>query len=178
MRAGVLVYGEEAHLKIKLNEFQHLHKFKAALEERTKFRGARLTRIDLALKLANTQLFTKENGDRPEIPNYLVLVTDGKQNSGHWDIDHNLVDWFARPLWRRNITIFAVGVGKAQLSQLKAIAGPHGSAIYKRKLNQLNEAVDLIIPKNCRGKLTRNYPVRVHMIMKYNSYKISLPAFH
>ena len=36
------------------------------------------TRIDLALKAANEQLFTKEGGDRPDFPNSLVLLTDGK----------------------------------------------------------------------------------------------------
>ena len=36
------------------------------------------TRIDRALEAANEQLFTKEGGDRPDFPNSLVLLTDGK----------------------------------------------------------------------------------------------------
>ena len=38
------------------------------------------TRTDRALEAANDQLFTKEGGDRPDFPNSLVLLTDGKTN--------------------------------------------------------------------------------------------------
>ena len=151
VRASVLVYGSDAEIKIKLNEFNRLEDFKAALDKRLKFHGSPQTRIDKALRIANKELFTKENGDRPDVPNYLVLVTDGKQNSGSWITDQNFVSWYASPLWRRNITIFAIGVAQAEYSQLKRIAGPNGKALYRRKLNQLNEAVDTVIPKHCRG---------------------------
>ncbi|KAL9968592.1 hypothetical protein ACROYT_G020701 [Oculina patagonica] len=36
------------------------------------------TYIDRALKKANNKLFTEEGGDRPEFPNVLILLTDGK----------------------------------------------------------------------------------------------------
>lgn len=38
------------------------------------------TFIDRALKEANVSLFTKEGGDRPDFPNVLILLTDGKTN--------------------------------------------------------------------------------------------------
>lgn len=151
VRASVLVYGEHAKVEIKLNEFNRLEDFKAAMDERLKFKGTPKTRIDRALDLANKEVFTKENGDRPGVPNYLVLVTDGRQNSGNWDIDQNFVQWYAKPIWKRNITIFAIGVARARFSQLRQIAGPSGTAIYRRRINMLNSAVDAVIPSNCRG---------------------------
>ena len=151
IRAGVIKYGEESELLIKLDEFKDLKRFKNALDQRAKFKGSRLTRIDRALEMANKQLFTIENGDRPGVPNYLILVTDGRQNSGIWDIDYNLIPRFAKPLWDRNITIAAIGVAQARLEQLKEIAGPHGSAIYKERLQDLEQAVDEIIPMQCKG---------------------------
>ena len=39
------------------------------------------TYIDRALKAANDKLFTEEGGDRPEFPNVLILLTDGRTNS-------------------------------------------------------------------------------------------------
>ena len=152
IRAGVIKYGEIAELNIKLNEFEYLNDFKNALDRRVRFKGSRLTRIDRALDMANKQLFTEANGDQPGSPNYLILVTDGRQNSGNWSVDHNFVRWFAKPLWDRNITIFAVGVGKAKLSQLKRIAGRNGRAIYRTRLRNLKEAVDSIIPTQCKGE--------------------------
>ena len=151
VRAAVILYGSKALLKIKLNEFLNLKNFKDALDKRVRFRGEPLTRIDLALNLANSELFRKENGDRPNVPNYLVLVTDGRQNSGNYITDINLVPRNAAPLWRRNITIFTVGVGRARRDQLRAIAGKGGQAIYKKNLKDLKLAVDEIVPKQCRG---------------------------
>ena len=36
------------------------------------------TRLDFALKEANGTMFTEENGDRPGVPNVLVVSTDGR----------------------------------------------------------------------------------------------------
>ena len=36
------------------------------------------TRTDLALKMADDELFTKAGGDRPDKPNVMIVLTDGK----------------------------------------------------------------------------------------------------
>ena len=36
------------------------------------------TRTDLALKMADGELFTKAGGDRPNKPNVMIVLTDGK----------------------------------------------------------------------------------------------------
>ena len=38
------------------------------------------TRTDLGLERANTDLFSKEGGDRPDKPNVLIVITDGRTN--------------------------------------------------------------------------------------------------
>lgn len=151
IRAGIILYGKQATLKIKLNDYTKLEDFKNAVDTKVKFKGSTHTRIDLALELANEELFTEANGDRPGVPNYLVLITDGKQNSGNWLLDHTFAQRSAKPLWDRNITIFAVGVARASRRQLKKVVGKTGTVIYRRKLTQLKEAVDLIIPSQCKG---------------------------
>ena len=40
------------------------------------------TRTDLGLLAAEEKLFTADGGDRPEVPNVLVLFTDGKTHEG------------------------------------------------------------------------------------------------
>ena len=37
------------------------------------------TRTDLALKMADDELFIKAGGDRPDKPNVMIVLTDGKQ---------------------------------------------------------------------------------------------------
>ena len=36
------------------------------------------TRTDLALKIADNELFTKAGGDRPDNPNIMIVLTDGR----------------------------------------------------------------------------------------------------
>lgn len=36
------------------------------------------TRTDLALQMARDELFSKEGGDRPDKPNVMIVLTDGK----------------------------------------------------------------------------------------------------
>ena len=38
----------------------------------------RQTRTDLALKMARDKLFTEAGGDRPDKPNIMLVLTDGK----------------------------------------------------------------------------------------------------
>ena len=152
IRAGVIKYGEKAELTIKLNDFKNMTKLKATIDRRVKFEASKRTRIDLALRMANKQFFTKKNGDRPEAPNVLILITDGIQNSGDWRRDNvELVPYFARPLWKNNVTIIAVGVAKAQIAQLKRIAGAKGKVIYRKRLTGLTSAVEEITPVECPG---------------------------
>lgn len=42
------------------------------------------TRTDLALTLAKKKLFTKAGGDRSDVPNALVIFTDGKATGKPW----------------------------------------------------------------------------------------------
>lgn len=152
IRVGVIRYGETAELMIKLNEFSDFNSLKEAIDQRVTFKGASRTRIDLALEMANKQLFQVKNGDRPDASNILILVTDGQQNSGNWERDNKeLVPRFAKPIWDRNITIAAIGVAQARIGQLQDIAGPTGNAIYRRRIKELNKVVDEILPLQCAG---------------------------
>ena len=78
---GYILFAQHA---ILLNNFtdtkyhsgENVHSLITGLSDRT-FRG---TFIDRALIKANGSLFTPRGGDRPEAPNVLILMTDGKTN--------------------------------------------------------------------------------------------------
>ena len=46
------------------------------LDERSFFFAA-ITKLDLGLKKVEEEMFTEEAGDRPEVPNVLIIITDG-----------------------------------------------------------------------------------------------------
>ena len=149
---AVITYAEKAEMRIRLGDHEDYDKFLDALDKNVTYRGGPLTRIDLALTMVRNEVFTGQGGDRPDVPNYVVLLTDGRQNSGDYYVDINLVPWYAKPLWDRNITIFAIGVARARRAQLIRLAGKTGKAIYRRKLRDLKYTVNEIIPSECLGK--------------------------
>ena len=52
------------------------------------------TRVDLAMDLAATQLFTPAGGDRPDATNVLIVLTDGKQHIKRGDTDRPPIPFF------------------------------------------------------------------------------------
>ena len=158
INVGVILYSNEAELKMELGKHDTFRKFVKALKNNVKFEGGTQTRIDRALILAN-KVFNGEGGDRPNVPNYIILMTDGKQNSGSYLIDSNLPN-YARPLWDKNVTVLAVGVAEAQLEQLRQLAGKTGKAIYRKRLEDLKYTVNELIPSECSGKRVSSLNVR------------------
>lgn len=47
----------------------------------------RQTRTDLALEMANDTLYTAAGGDRPDKPNVMIVLTDGKPTHPGKDFD-------------------------------------------------------------------------------------------
>jgi len=66
------------------------------------------TRIDRALRLTQSEMFTEENGARPDVPNLLILLTDGTQS-----VDRNTEDPgdIAAELRQAGINMIVVGIG-------------------------------------------------------------------
>jgi len=62
------------------------------------------TRIDLALRMVRTDVFVTARGDRADVPNVLILVTDGAP----YDIS-SATDEARRLMWY-DVSIVAVGV--------------------------------------------------------------------
>lgn len=158
-RAGVIVYSTVPRLVIKMNEFYNLQHFFNAFSRRTYWQNRKIpqklkwmggfTAIDKALIMAQKELFTVENGDRPEVRNTLIFLTDGKQNPAAF---HSL-DYYSRTLKEANINIMAVGFGKAIKSELKKIAsGQEFVFSYQGGAEVLKKAVEDIVLKICNCK--------------------------
>lgn len=90
------------------------------LVDRIDLKLGKRTFIDRALKAANTSLFTTKGGDRPNFPNTLILLTDGKTNKASEPFANIIPS-----LKAKNVKIIAVGIGKYKnfQGQLEEIAG-------------------------------------------------------
>ncbi len=80
------------------------------------------TFINRALALADTDMYTAASGDRPDVPDVLVVLTDGNQTP-ELKAQYPSLEDAAKKLRSRGITIVAVGVGdKLENNNLKAMA--------------------------------------------------------
>ena len=81
-RIGIIPYHSDAQVAVKFADVAH-----QTPDAMTKLiRGipytSGMTRTDVAIKLANSQLFTKAGGLRSDKPNVLIVMTDGHTNAG------------------------------------------------------------------------------------------------
>ena len=76
---GMITFNDHAELLFDFKD--HRYHTEDQLKEAIKEIPLKLelkTRTDLALTLAKNRLFSLEGGDRPDVPNALVIFTDGK----------------------------------------------------------------------------------------------------
>ncbi|CAH3133316.1 unnamed protein product [Pocillopora meandrina] len=113
------------------------------------------TRTDLALKLAKDKLFTKAGGDRPDKPNVMIVLTDGRPT--HPDKSFNFKEFakkLAKKFKEKDVSTVAVGIGKnVQKETLRQIAGG-GSVVEVDDFDKLKGTIEEIKSKACSGEVT------------------------
>ena len=103
---GVVTYNRDAKLWISFGQYNNNEDFKKAVDEIPYWGGS--TRIDNGLEMAAVELFGTIKGERAKLPNVLILLTDGKQNS---DPRATPLEDAVLPLFQLGVKVFAVGVG-------------------------------------------------------------------
>ena len=96
---GLITFNKRAELAFTFADSKYHDK--EALVKRIADEPIRLrlhTRTDLALKLALDSLFTKAGGDRPDKPNVMIVLTDGRPT--HPDKSFNFKE-FAKKLAKK-----------------------------------------------------------------------------
>lgn len=105
--AAVIVYGTDASVDIKLGQYETIEEFSDAVRK-LKYKGGE-TRIDKALAMATSQVFTPENGGRSGMPKMLIIMTDGQQTSAP---DAVPLDKVVVPLRSSGVKIVTIAIGK------------------------------------------------------------------
>lgn len=145
---AVISYSDDAQIDIKFGEYSNVNDFNAAVDG-VKHQRQR-TRIDKALDLAATSLFTAKGGARPDVAKVMIILTDGKQTVTS---DSKTLDVAVRPLQEMNVTIFAVGVGKAiDIGELLLLVGDNVDNLFRaQNFNELAKDSLRVASQTCKS---------------------------
>ena len=106
-----------------------------------KYQSGLSTKTGHALAMVEEKVFTPENDDRPDVPDYLIIFTDGQASDRRNALKN------ARKLKEKGIKIVAIGAGEqkfAFLSQLEEMASSP-SDVWMADFDNLNEIVDVVV---------------------------------
>ena len=81
-RLGIIPYNSRAQVSVRFSDVQHQTPDAMARLIRGIPYTSGNTRTDVAIELANSQLFSSSGGDRTDKDNVLIVMTDGKTNHG------------------------------------------------------------------------------------------------
>uniref|UniRef100_A0A665U1F7 VWFA domain-containing protein n=1 Tax=Echeneis naucrates TaxID=173247 RepID=A0A665U1F7_ECHNA len=119
-----------------------------------------------------SQYFSQSRGGRPGIGQRLLIITDGKAQDD--------VKVPAAELRAKNVVIYAIGVDRAETSQLKDLSGSQERVFYEKDFDELKQLENQLVVKLCeQGKsLTRHHVFfSLTMFMKSKNL-IQIFTFH
>ena len=156
IRASVVTFSSYADLSIKFNEYNKAAAFSEAVDN-IPLMGLQ-TRIDKALRLTQTKMFTKQHGARIGVPRVIILLTDGSQTWNEGAEDPVVI---AKELRKLGIRIIVVGIGdEIKYSELNGIAGKNNRVFTADSFDQLisEEFIQKISSNTCDyGKFLIQY---------------------
>jgi len=148
-RVGIIAYQSSAHLAVKFADVNsQTPSAMTNIINRISYTGGG-TRTDIALQMANSGLFSSAGGDRGDKPNVLVVITDGKTNSGSKAYPTVLA-----PLISKKVKMIAVGVGSGiDYSELLEIAnGKPANVIHVDKFEDLFVRLNSVLQASCEAE--------------------------
>ena len=132
-RAGVVTFSYYTEHSIKLNDHTKLSTFNDAVDKIALMGST--TRIDKALRMVQSEMFSIPNGGRPGVNKVLILLTDGTQTQDNDAEDPAVV---AKELRDRGIRVISIGIGKGvNPTELAGISGDQSNVFSADSFDQL-----------------------------------------
>jgi len=149
---GLITFNKKAQMVFKFASSEYHDK--AALLKKIGSEPIQLnfqTRTDLALKMARDELFTEAGGDRPDKPNVMIVLTDGKPTHPNNAFDFEaFADDIAKDFKAKHVNTVAVGIGKGvNKDTLQMIAGEGYPVVQVDNFNQLQGMIETIKSSAC-----------------------------
>lgn len=148
-RVGALTFSDFASIEFYLDEYYDEDEMQDAVDDIELSEGE--TNIYDGLRLMRTQIFRERNGDRPDVQNIAVVITDGQAN-----LEAAKIEDEARQSHELGVEIFAVGVtNDTDMGQLRAIASDEDHVFTVEDFEGLYSIIDNIISTACQIITTR-----------------------
>lgn len=135
MRVGIVTYSTNVVVEFQLNSYKTKTDLFTAVDRITYRYGS--TNSAGGLNTARTEMFTVANGDREDVPNIVIIITDGVSN-----INARRTIPEAQETHAAGILVYAVGIGLRETKELDAMATAPASD-NSFKVNYFNELGDL-----------------------------------
>lgn len=169
VRVGVIIFSSTTAQKIYLDSFYEKAVLKNAISKIQRISGG--TNTGDALLKARTVSLQPNHGDRPNVPNIVIVITDGKSQ------DRAYTSKRAAELRRSGAVVFSIGIGRAVgITELKAIAtGPDTNHVFRvNNFKALESIKKELATKTCEAK-EYTYPPEIPTIPPTQSTTYTVP---
>lgn len=113
-QVGIVTYSTGVYIQFHLNKYHSLSAMLRAVDE-IPYRYGSTNTAD-SLKVLRSQMFTSHNGDRPNVRNVAIIVTDGVSNiNGRRTVPE------AEMVRSAGIYVYAIGIGLADETELREL---------------------------------------------------------
>ncbi|XP_069108494.1 cartilage matrix protein-like [Argopecten irradians] len=149
VRVGLLIYSSRVEIQFHLNQYQTQSEVFKAIDRVPYILGS--TNTADGLMVMRNEMFSFQNGDRANVPNVAIVVTDGQSN-----INSRRTIPEAQKAKGAGIDIYAIGIGLAETSELQAIASePLTDFLYTvRGFEDLHHLKNRMFESICPGNIS------------------------
>lgn len=134
---GVVQFSDDPREQFPLNRYYSKGEVEKEINGITQLTGNTYTGKALSFI---SKYFDKSMGGRPDVPQFLVVITDGEA--------HDAVAAPAKAIRDKGVTIFSIGVGSVNTTQLWEISGTRDKVYVERDFDALQS-----IDRNLQFKL-------------------------
>lgn len=168
VRVGAVTFSTAVEVEFKLNKYKKSSQISNHISKLKYTAGA--TNIAGGLNETRNVLFKKGNGDRDDVPNFVVVITDGKSN-----INKPYTIPYAQQLKDDGAIIYALAIGKelrdSHQEILDMVSKPAKDNFQLiRSYKDLLDLKSIIFSKICPGKLTSD----IHIVLVWYRYWINI----
>lgn len=154
VHVGIMQYSTKANLEFSLNKFYSKNDMLQAIEDMQHMKEGTLTGNAIS---EVSEYFNAAEGGRPRVKQYLIVITDGESQDSVTDP--------AKALRAKGVVIYAIGVGKANTTQLREISDSPDRVFYESNFEEMRKLDRQLILKFCeKGK---NSTRLSHQISKF-----------
>ena len=168
---GLLVFNTNVKIGFHLNEHRTSEALTKAIMATTYTPGK--TNMAEALHVMRTQMFLRNRGDRPGVPNIAVMITDGFST-----LNQEVTIPEAVKANEGGVQIFCVGIGIRDLDELSLIARHQSRVFVAHDFDHLRGIAKTLRASICKGKshIIVNLSLNKFVILTYLESKDILSA--